>query len=232
MIRMNLGNKPGVLQAILDKTVDNRTVFGSSFAIKKDDLTWCGASGNMAKDQPYFIASTTKLFTTALILHLKSRGQLALEDPIGKYLDASITNGLHIYHGKDYSASISIKNLLAHTSGLPNYFLGKGANGKRLERELTSGLDQSWTFEHAIETAKAMKSHFVPDTKNKACYSDTNFQLLGKIIETITHTSYSANCKELIIQPLKLANTYVYEDSADRSPMPLYYKTHQLQVPN
>lgn len=54
-----------------------------------------------------------------------------------------------------------------------------------------------------------MGAHFAPDTKGKATYSDTNFQLLGKIIEIITNKSYSDNCEELIIKPLKLSNTYL-----------------------
>jgi CubicO group peptidase (beta-lactamase class C family) len=60
------------LQAVLDKTVDNKKVFGTSFAFKNDTLTWQGSSGNMTIDQPYFIASTTKLFTTAIILKLRA----------------------------------------------------------------------------------------------------------------------------------------------------------------
>ena len=178
-------------QAVLDKTVDNKKVFGTSFAIKKDSSTWQGSSGNMNIDQPYFIASTTKLFTTAIILKLRAEGKLSLDDKISKYIDKSILSGLHIYKGKEYSQDLTIKHLLSHTSGLPDYFQGKGANGKSLENEITEGNDQFWTFEQAIERTKKMASLFAPGTKGKANYSDANFQLLGKIIETITHKSYS-----------------------------------------
>jgi D-alanyl-D-alanine carboxypeptidase len=65
-----------------------------------------------------------------------------------------------------------------------------------LENEITSGNDQFWTFEQAIERTKKMKPLFAPGTKKKANYSDANFQLLGKIIEIITGKSYSENCKE------------------------------------
>jgi len=219
------------LQKILDNTVDNRKVFGTSFAIKKDSLTWLGASGNLSKEEPYFIASTTKLFTTAIILRLKSEGKLSLEDKISKYLDAAVMNGLHLYKGKDYSDDLTIRHLLAHTSGLADYFQGKGANGKSLEDEITSGKDQFWTFEQAIERTKAMKPLFGPGTKNKANYSDANFQLLGKIIEVITDKSYSSNCDELIITPLHLSSTYLYKDAADKTPKTLYYKSNELDIP-
>ncbi len=219
------------LQKVLDKTVDRKKVFGTSFAVKKDGIVWQGASGDFSSDQPYFIASTTKLFTSAIILRLKSEGKLHLEDKIGKYLDKVILSGLHIYKGKEYSDELTIKQLLAHTSGLADYFLGKNSSGKSLEDDIKNGNDQSWTFEQAIERTKTMKSLFVPGTKNRASYSDTNFQLLGKIIEIITNKAYSENCNELIIKPLNLSKTYLYEDPADSTPKPFYYKANELYIP-
>ena len=219
------------LQAILDKTVDGKMVFGTSFGIKKDDFTWFGASGNLSSDQSYFIASTTKLFTTAIILYLKSEGKLQLEDKISIYLDKSIMNGLHIYKGNDYSDAITIKHLLSHTSGLADYFQGKGREGQSLEDDIKNGNDQFWTFEQAIERTKAMPPLFIPGTKNKAHYSDANFQLLGKIIELITNKSYSTNCDELIIKPLNLSHTYLYKDANDKTPKTLYYKENELDIP-
>jgi len=206
-------------------------VFGTSFAIKTDTLVWYGASGNLSIDQAYFIASTTKLFTTAIILKLRSESKLNLNDKISIYIDESILTGLHIYKGKDYSEELTIRHLLSHTSGLPDYFQGKGTNGKSLENEIIEGNDQFWTFEQSIERTKKMAPLFAPGTKGKANYSDANFQLLGKIIETITHKSYSENCQEFIIQPLGLAKTYLYQDSSDKTPKTLYYKSNELNIP-
>ncbi|WP_020531154.1 serine hydrolase domain-containing protein [Flexithrix dorotheae] len=228
---MNTIEKEKSLQIILDKIVDEKKVFGVSFAIKKSSFNWHGSSGNLSNDQPYFIASTTKLFTTAIILHLKSQEKLSLEDCISHYLDKTILDGLHLYKGKAYAEDLTIKHLLAHTSGLPDYFQGKGTNGKSLEEELKSGNDQLWTFEQAIERSKAMKPLFIPGTKKKANYSDTNFQLLGKIIETITNKSYSENCGDLIIKPLGLRHTYLYQDYNDETPKPLYFKEGVLRIP-
>ncbi len=219
------------LQTVLNKTVDHKKVFGTTFAVKKDNWVWVGASGNFSTEQAYFIASTTKLFTTAIILRLKSEGQLSLDDKVSKYLDASVMKGLHRYKGKDYSAALTIQHLLAHTSGLPDYFQDKGVNGKSLENELTSGIDQHWTFEQAIARTKSLPAHFAPGTKGKAHYSDANFQLLGRIIESVTHQSYSENCKTFIFQPLGLTKTYIYHDTADTQPKTLYYKANELVVP-
>ncbi|MFZ4547737.1 MAG: serine hydrolase domain-containing protein [Bacteroidales bacterium] len=226
-----MNEKENKLQAVLNKSVDGKKVFGASFAIKTDKITWIGSAGNIAVDQPYFIASTTKLFTTAIILQLQSKGEISIEDKISKYLDKNILSGLHIYKDKDYSHELTIKHLLAHTSGLPDYFQDKGVNGKSLESQLIEGNDQSWTFEQAIEKIKSMKPLFAPGSKNKAHYSDANFQLLGKIIEINTGKSYSNICDELIFKPLGLLSTYVYEDATDKAPKTLYYKTNELIIP-
>ncbi len=220
-----------VLQAVLERSVDGKKIFGASFALKTDSLTWSGASGDIAVDQCYFIASTTKLFTTAIILNLKSAGLLGLDDGIGGYLDTAILKGLHTYKGVDHSASLTIRHLLSHTSGLPDYFQNKGAGGKSLQQELLEGHDQSWTFEQAVERSKSMEPRFIPGAPGKAHYCDTNFQLLGKIIENITGKSYSENCDALIIRPLQLTNTYLYKDPADKRPRPMYYKTKPLAIP-
>jgi CubicO group peptidase (beta-lactamase class C family) len=223
--------KENSLQTILDKTVDGKKVFGTSFAIKKGTLIWHGSSGNLTVNQPYFIASTTKLFTTAIILKLRAQGMLSLDDKISNFIEKSILSELHVYKGKDYSQELTIKHLLSHTSGLPDYFQGKGITGKGLENEITEGNDQLWTFEQAIERTKSMLPLFAPGTKGKANYSDANFQLLGKIIEIITHKSYSENCQEIIIKALGLTKTYLYQDSTDKTPKTLYYKSEELNIP-
>lgn len=223
--------KETLLQNILNKTVDNKKVFGTSFAIKSDRFEWHGRAGNLSSDQPYFIASTTKLFTTALILRLRAENKLHLDDHIVAYLDQSLLVGLHQYKGKSYSGALTIRHLLAHTSGLPDYFQGKGANGNSLEADVTAENDQSWTFEQAIERTKTMKPLFAPGTKNKAHYSDANFQLLGKIIENITDLSFAEYCKNSTADLLGLANTYLYQDFTDKRPKTLYFKNRELNIP-
>lgn len=219
------------LQQILDTSVDNKKVFGTSFAIKHHDDVWHGASGNISNEQPYFIASTTKLFVTAVILNLRSKGRLNLDDTINKYLDKSIMQDLHTYKGIDRSNKITIKHLLAHTSGLPDYFEDKDKNGISLEDELFKGNDQYWSFEKCIEISKSLKPHFEPGEKKKAHYSDTNFQLLGKIIEHITGKTVADNFNAFIIEPLQLTHTYLYQDALDNTPKPLYYKAKELHIP-
>ncbi len=219
------------LQSILNDTVDNKKIFGTSFALKNKNAMWQGASGNLKTEDPYFIASTTKLFTTALIYLLKAEGRLKLDQPVCDYFDSSFLNGLHHIKGSDYTQNMTIKHLLSHTSGLPDYFQNKGPNGVSLEDELKDGRDQAWSFDQAMERTRVMQALFIPGTKGKAHYSDSNFQLLGRIIEILSGKSYATNCLESIIQPLQLNDTYLYTDSSDKTPAQLYFKSSVLPIP-
>jgi len=227
----NMTEKHKILQQVLDNAIDNKKIFGTSFCVKYKDEIWCGASGNLNTESQYFIASTTKLFVTAIILNFKSKGLLDLDDKISKYLDKETLNGLHILNGQDFSNEITIKNLLAHTSGIPDYFQQKDKEGKSMESILTKGNDQLWTFEKTIEYSKSLKPLFIPNAKGKAHYSDTNFQLLGRIIEKITSKSISDNYKELIFEPIGLDKTYLYTDITDTKPKTFYYKDKELLIP-
>ncbi len=219
------------IQKIIDKTVDNKRVFGAAFSLRQDSTQLIFNSGNIKQDEHYFIASTTKLFTSAMILQLKSEGMLKLKDPLSKYFDSGILKGLHVLKGVDYSYQITVEQLLAHTSGLPDYFQDKNAQGVSLENQLVSGNDVYWSFEDAVNRSKKLKPKFKPGTPGKAHYSDLNFQLLGKIIEKITGLSYSDACNIRIIEPLELKSTYLFQDSFDDRPHKLYYKSSQLNIP-
>jgi CubicO group peptidase (beta-lactamase class C family) len=219
------------LQHILEQAIDDRKVFGTSFCIRHDDTYWHLSSGNMSSDSPYFIASVTKLFTTALILALRAKGLLGLDDKIKKYLSAEILTGLHVLHGIEYSDKITVRHLLSHTSGLPDYFEDKPESGASLKSELLKSKDRYWSFEECVDISKTLSPLFTPGKKKKAHYSDTNFQLLGKIIENITGQNISRNYEDLLFRPLGLTRTYLYSDISDNNPQTLYYKDKELFVP-
>lgn len=219
------------LQLILDKNVDNKEIFGNALFIKKGQETWLGSAGNLKGKSQYFIASTTKLYITAIVFQLCAEGRIRLEDPISMYLPENIMRGLHKYKGQDYSGEITIKHLLAQTSGLPDYFQGKKPTGKSILAELGEGKDQSWTFEEAIALSKTMKPHFKPGAKKKAHYSDTNFQLLGKILETLLQNKINHILDERICKPLELNRTFMYLNPADKSIPNIYYGKESREMP-
>ncbi|MFO0355436.1 MAG: serine hydrolase domain-containing protein [Sphingobacteriaceae bacterium] len=219
------------LQNLLNQSIDQKKIFGTSFCIKYKNNIWCGASGDLKTDSLFFIASTTKLYITALILNLRSKDLLDLDDKIEKYFSKDIHTGLNNFNGTDHSKEITIKHLMAHTSGIPDYFQVKNNSGYRLENDITNGNDQYWSFENCIERSKTLKPQFKPGAANKAHYSDTNFQLLGKIIEIVSGKSLSTNLEEVIFKPLGTSHTYLYHTISDQTPKPFYFKNKTLLVP-
>ncbi|RMG64856.1 MAG: class A beta-lactamase-related serine hydrolase [Bacteroidetes bacterium] len=164
-------------------------------------------------------------------MQLRAEGALELDDPIATYLDSSLLQGLHVYEGQEYSYDLTIRQLLAHTTGLPDYFEGEGSNGRSLKDEMVSGHDRFFSFADILARTRAMTPHFAPGTPGKAHYSDTNYQLLGKVIEALTGESYAANGKARIIDPLGLTHTYLYQDSTDQKPYLFYAKSAPLHIP-
>lgn len=223
--------KADKLQRLLDKNIDGRQFTGNQFAIAYQGQVWQGSAGDMAHNQPFFIASTTKLFTTAIILQLRAEGKLQLTDSLPKFFTDAELEGLHVYQGRDHSRQITVAQLLAHISGLPDYFQGKDQKGYSLEKDLKSGNDQSTDFAKVLAINRRQQPHFAPGTKGKAHYSDTNFQLLGQIIERLTGDTYGAACEQRIIGPLQLKNTWLFTDTADQRMAPLRYKRAPLPIP-
>lgn len=220
------------IQKTLEEAVDNKKVFGTSFGIYYKGEYRCGSAGNLNNESQYFIASVTKLFTTAVILKLRKEKKLSLDDKISKYLEGETLEELHIFKGADFSDYITIRHLLAHTSGLPDYFEDKNSVGISLENKLLSGEDSKWSFEDCIAISKTLKPLFKPGDKGKAHYSDTNFQLLGRIAENIIGKSISEIYENLIINPLELGQTFLYKDASDSTPNNFYYKDKKLIIPN
>lgn len=221
------------LQKLLSETVDNEEIFGVVATVEKgdDSFSWTGSAGNLTAEKPFFIASTTKLYITAVLLKLRSEGRISLDDKISKYLRQETLFGLHVLKGTEYSDSITIRQLMAQTSGLPDYFQQEKSDGSSLEKELSAGKDQSWDIETVLAESKKMSPHFKPGEKGKAFYSDTNYQLLGKIIEKVTGLPIKTVFSEFIFKPLNLKQTYLYFDSSDTLPAKLYFEKRELNIP-
>jgi D-alanyl-D-alanine carboxypeptidase len=199
-------------------------------------FSWSGAAGianqegqvPMTKYTPIYIASITKLYTAMVIMRLYEKGALALDDPMSKYLAGELIRGIHVYKGKDYSREITIKQLLSHTSGIADYYSEKPKGGKSLFELFLEEPKRSWTVDQTIERARAdLKPNFQPGTD--ASYSDTNFQLLGKIIEAITGKPLHAVYEDFIFRPLGLKHTWLIgysetQTTPSAAPADVFYK--------
>lgn len=76
-----------------------------------------------------------------------------------------------------------------------------------------------------------MPAAFPPGKKGRALYSDTNYQMLGHIIEIASGKSYEDALKHYVFSPLGLNKTYLYTDTNDTHPANIYYKSTPLNIP-
>ncbi|KMK74812.1 beta-lactamase [Alkalihalobacillus pseudalcaliphilus] len=222
------------LQKTVQQMTNKRHNFGAILSVEQGDgdLKWVGAAGNLQADDQYFIASVTKLYVTAVVLMLRGEGRLQLDEPISTYLPEEVISGLHVLDGIDYSEKITIQHLISNTSGIPDYFAYKQDDGTTVADLLFKGEDKSWPLEKVLTLTKEMKPTFKPGQKGKVNYSDTNYQLLGRIIENITNMSINEVFKRYIFDELGLTKTYVYDDVNDQKPAALHYKSRTIRLPH
>ncbi len=218
----------------LQKIIDKKNVYSTVLCVESGDgrFSWTGAAGEMQADSRYYIASVTKLYVTAVVMRLIEEQKLQLSDKIAEYLPDGYMAGLHVLNGVDYSNKITIQHLISNTSGLPDYFFHKQPDGKTSAASLLDGVDKPWHLEKTIETVKKLKPNFPPGKKGKAAYSDTNYQLLGKIIETVTGKTLDEVFREFLFDELALRQTCVFRDVTDDSAVSFYYKSKKLWIPN
>jgi CubicO group peptidase (beta-lactamase class C family) len=219
---------------LLNNMISHKQIFSAVLSVESGDqrISWAGAAGNMEAGSRYFIASVTKLYVTAVVMRLIDEKRVTLDDRISKHLPEIDLNGLHVLKGTDHSGEITIRHLISNTSGLPDYFFHRQPGGKTVADSLMEGNDEAWPLERTIGLVRELKPNFSPGKKGKVAYSDTNYQLLGRIIENVTGKSISDVFREFLFDELQLRDTYFYSDISDRSPVPYYYQSKELWLPN
>jgi len=214
------------MEYLVSEVLENdKSVRSCVLSVMKDDgsFSWSGAAGiasqdgqvPMTKDTPIYIASITKLYTATAIMRLCEKGAVSLDDPMSRYLPEELIDGIHVYKGKDYSHEITIKELLSHTSGIADYYTEKPKEGKSLFELILEEPERVWTVDETIERARDdLEPNFQPGTD--ASYSDTNFQLLGKVIEAITGKPLHIVYEDYFFRPLGLKHTWLTGRSEPR----------------
>jgi CubicO group peptidase (beta-lactamase class C family) len=129
------------------------------------------------------IGSITKQFTSALILHLQEQKKLSIHDKVSKYFPAL-----------PFADSVTIENLLTHTSGIYNYT----NNENFMKNEAVKPTSQEKIF--ALFKDKPLE--FQPGSKFN--YSNSGYMLLGYIVEKVTGKPYEKAMHETIFTPLHM----------------------------
>jgi D-alanyl-D-alanine carboxypeptidase len=136
------------------------------------------------------IASLTKTFVATVVLQLAGERRLALDDPVERWLPGLVPGG----------SGVTLRQLLNHTSGIYNYTDDPG-----FLRTARSHPRRVWAPRELVGIATAHPPLFPPGTSWS--YSNTNYILLGLVVETATGRSVGEELSRRIFTPLGLAAT-------------------------
>jgi CubicO group peptidase (beta-lactamase class C family) len=147
------------------------------------DLEWGNPND---PDVKFRLGSLTKQFTATLVLLLQQEGKLKVDDLVSKYLTDT---------PKTWE-KISLANLLGHTSGIPNFTDLKEFGVWRMSPH---------TAEEELAFFRDRPLDFAPDSKFQ--YSNSNYEVLGAVIENVTGKKYGDLLRERIFDPLGMKDT-------------------------
>jgi D-alanyl-D-alanine carboxypeptidase len=189
------------LQAALDDWRTSVQAPGASLGVVTKDGRVCGlASGlsdrerkvAMTPDDLLMAGSTGKTFFAAVALQLIEAGRLDLDAPISKYLGSKPWFS-RLPNAKD----ITVRMLMTHTSGLVRYEMNP-----KFTADLRANPDKAWTPEEELSYLFDAPAPFAAGQGWD--YSDTNYIVLGMIMEGITGTRLYDEVQKRFLGPLKL----------------------------
>lgn len=185
------------LQKKLDAMTRRASLPGVSVALVWDDgRTWTGTAGyaDVAAKQPvsadsgFALASISKTFTAAVVLQLVDEGRLELDQSVAPLLP---TYGL--------DKRITLRMLLDHTSGLADFFFNP-----RIDALLQGDPGATWTAQRSW----SMVPKRVAKPGKRWSYSNTNYLLLGEVVEAVTGNSLAHEVQTRLLDPLELSQTW------------------------
>ena len=171
-------DKPG---ATIIVTKNGKTLFRTAYGMADVEQKI-----SLEPNMTMWLGSITKQFTAVAIMILAEEGKLAVSDHINKYLPKYPT----------YGKTITIENLLTHTSGIKNY-----TEIPTFEKIVKNDV----SAQQIVDYFQNEPLKFDPGTKSS--YSNSGYILLGLIIETVSGESYQNYIAEHIFKPLGMVNT-------------------------
>lgn len=198
------------LQALVDQRIRELGVPGAVALLRTPQGDFTSAAGTTelgvrtppSADTHFRIASNTKTMTAAVVLQLAQEGKLALDDPVSKYVP-----------GVPGGDAISIAELLEMRSGLYNY-----TNSPELAHTLDTDPAKVWTPGELLDIAFAHPPNRPPGTDYE--YSNTNYALLGLVIEQAGGQPLPTAMHDRLFAPLGMTNTMLPQSTSNSIPAP------------
>ncbi|CAM3899533.1 serine hydrolase domain-containing protein [Nocardiopsis rhodophaea] len=167
-------------------------------------------------DEHFRIGSQTKTFTAAVLLQLVDEKEISLEAPIGDYLPGVVT-------GNGYDGTrITVRQLLQHTSGIAPY--------DPYPITQTPKPNPDGTYDLSASVRKGLSRGPVAEPGASLTYSNTNYLILGMLIEKVTGTQVHESITGRIIDPLGLTRTAFPSPGSRTLPSPAVNGYHGLRI--
>lgn len=178
-----------------------------------DGRSWVGVNGwaDVRRRVPvvagtaFSVGSVSKTFLAALILQLAEENRLSLEDPVLRWLPtAKVRSG------------VTIRELLDHTSGLYDFF-----SNPNIDRAILANKRRVWTPANALGY---MRSPGYCEAGSCWHYSNSNYVLLGEVVQQVTGNPVAMELRRRFFDPLHLSRTFVQGAEARRGTVATSYQ--------
>jgi D-alanyl-D-alanine carboxypeptidase len=188
------------LQQLLDHWRQRADVAAVTLAVDRPGRSrFVAASGTEKRngdtptsaDAQLRVASITKLFVATVVLQLVEESRLGLDDPVTAYVPSFRP-----------ARGVTIRQLLNHTSGIPDY-----TRTEHFHEGLLEDRDRVWSTDEMLALVADVRRDFAPGTDYLYC--NTGYLLLGGVIDTITGSTWAAEIRRRILDPLRLRHTHV-----------------------
>lgn len=193
---------PGLSVGIVE---DNKIVYLKGYGIAD------GKGRKVTAQTPFYLASVTKSFTAVAVMQMVESGLLNLDMPVRNYIPwFSMKDGKAGYHASD---SITLRNLLNHTSGIAG---------------MTGQVTQTIDYDKSDALERQVRSFANIDLVNKPGstfrYANANYQIAGLVAQTISNKSIEDIFIERIFKPLKMKHSHTSKITAESDGLALGHR--------
>jgi CubicO group peptidase (beta-lactamase class C family) len=147
----------------------------------------------LSPESVFYMGSVSKQFTAASVVLASEQGLLSLDDDVRKYIPEL----------PDYGRTITLREMLHHTSGLRDFLTLTDISGRHY-----SDIHSDAEMLNLIERQKGLNN--IPG--DEYIYSNTNFFLLGEVVKRVSKKPLAEFAAENIFQPLGMTHTRFYDD--------------------
>lgn len=193
---------PSTVSDLISQFVSDEAASGIAVAVSSGQNRYLATDGDASEgtawsaDTRSAFRSITKSFVGTVVLQLVAEGRLSLDDPISRFdSDVSAVQ----YNGANAGGQITVRMALEMRTGLPEF---SGTQG--FSAQLNTDYTGSFTDDQLLGYAFSQPLDFAPGRAYE--YSNTNYVLLGKVIQAVTGNSWDQEVQRRILTPLGLSS--------------------------